>query len=98
MRLRRGARRPRGVSPRRREPGLTLDSPPPIQYICLRRSRTGARAMPIHDWTRVDSGLFHAFHQDWISTLSRALNAGILPPDFFAIREQSIEQGIHKAI
>jgi hypothetical protein len=45
--------------------------------------------MPIHDWTRVDAGLFHAFHQDWIGALARALNAGVLPPDFFAIREQS---------
>src|SRR5262245_28734362 len=47
--------------------------------------------MPIHDWTRVDAGLFHAFHQDWISTFSRALDAGILPPDYFALREQSIQ-------
>src|ERR1700678_257916 len=46
-------------------------------------------AMPIHDWTRVDAGLFHAFHQDWIGVLARALNAGVLPPDFFAIRERS---------
>ncbi len=28
--------------------------------------------MPIHDWTRVDAGLFHAFHQSWIVILSRA--------------------------
>jgi hypothetical protein len=21
--------------------------------------------MPVHDWTRVDAGLFHAFHQSW---------------------------------
>ena len=46
--------------------------------------------MPIHDWTRVDAGLFHAFHQSWIITLSRALNAGVLPPDYFALPEQSI--------
>jgi hypothetical protein len=46
--------------------------------------------MPIHDWTRVDSGLFHAFHQDWIGVLARALNAGVLPRDYFALREQSI--------
>ncbi len=46
--------------------------------------------MPIHDWTRVDGGLFHAFHHDWITTLSRALNAGVLPPDYFALPEQSI--------
>ncbi len=47
--------------------------------------------MPIHDWTRVDAGLFHAFHQGWIVILSRALNAGVLPPDYFALPEQSIQ-------
>jgi hypothetical protein len=47
--------------------------------------------MPIHDWTRVDAGLFHAFHQDWITALCRALNAGILPSDYFALREQWIQ-------
>jgi hypothetical protein len=46
--------------------------------------------MPFHNWTRVDAGLFHAFHQSWIVTLSRALNAGVLPPDYFALPEQSI--------
>ena len=43
--------------------------------------------MPIHDWTRVDAGLFHAFHQDWISVLSRALNTGRLPSDYYALIE-----------
>ncbi len=46
--------------------------------------------MPIHDWTRVDAGLFHAFHQTWIISLSKALNSGALPPDYFALPEQSI--------
>jgi hypothetical protein len=46
--------------------------------------------MPIHDWTRVDAGLFHAFHHDWITNLSRALNAGVLPSTYFALPEQSI--------
>jgi hypothetical protein len=36
--------------------------------------------MPIHDWTRVDAGLFHAFHHDWVSVLSRAL---FLKPEFY---------------
>ncbi len=35
--------------------------------------------MPIHDWTRVDAGLFHAFHHGWVTILSHALNAGVLP-------------------
>jgi len=47
--------------------------------------------MPIHDWTRVDAGLFHAFHQGWIIRLTDALNAGVLPADYFALPEQSIQ-------
>jgi hypothetical protein len=47
--------------------------------------------MPIHDWTRVDAGLFHHFHQQWIVALSNALNAGRLPPDYFALVEQRIQ-------
>jgi Protein of unknown function (DUF4058) len=46
--------------------------------------------VPIHDWTRVDAGLFHAFHQRWISALSDALNTGVLPPDYYALAEQSV--------
>jgi hypothetical protein len=47
--------------------------------------------MPLHDWTRVDAGLFHAFHQRWISALCDALNTGGLPPDYFALPEQHIQ-------
>ncbi len=46
--------------------------------------------MPIHDWRRVDAGLFHAFHHGWIEELARALNRGILPGDYFALPEQNI--------
>jgi hypothetical protein len=46
--------------------------------------------MPVHDWTRVDAGLFHAFHQDWIIALCHALNTGGLPADYFALAEQRI--------
>ena len=46
--------------------------------------------MPIHDWTRVDAGLFHDFHQSWAVALRNDLNAGILPSDCFALVEQSI--------
>ena len=44
--------------------------------------------MPVHDWTRVDAGIFHAFHHDWITELSRALNRGLLPPRYYALPEQ----------
>lgn len=46
--------------------------------------------MPIHDWTRVDAGLFHAFHQTWSVNLCNALNAGVLSADYFALVEQKI--------
>lgn len=46
--------------------------------------------MPIHDWTRVDAGLFHHFHQEWVTSLCNALNAGRMPPDYFALVEQNI--------
>jgi hypothetical protein len=45
-------------------------------------------AMPIHDWTRVDSGDFHHFHQRWIQDIAAALNKGLLPPEFMALSEQ----------
>jgi len=44
--------------------------------------------MPIHDWTRVEAGVFHHFHQAWILAISRALNAGVLPPEYYALAEQ----------
>jgi hypothetical protein len=54
--------------------------------------------VPIHDWTRVDPGLFHAFHQRWIAALCDALNAGGLPPDYFALQEQSIRGPIRDVL
>jgi hypothetical protein len=44
--------------------------------------------MPVHDWTRVDDGIFHDLHSAWISEIRRVLNRGLLPPDYFALAEQ----------
>jgi hypothetical protein len=44
--------------------------------------------MPIHDWTRVTAGTFHAFHLSWISEIQLALNSGVLPPTYYAQAEQ----------
>jgi hypothetical protein len=44
--------------------------------------------MPIHDWTRVPSELFHDFHQTWSIHLKSALNAGRLPKGLSALVEQ----------
>jgi hypothetical protein len=44
--------------------------------------------MPIHDWKRVDAGIFHALHNAWITHLQDALNDGILPKSYYALGEQ----------
>lgn len=50
--------------------------------------------MPIHDWTRVDAGIFHAFHQRWIGTICDVLNEERLPEDYYALPEQWAGVGI----
>ncbi len=50
--------------------------------------------MPIHDWTRVDHGAFHDFHQAWLGTLRAALNGGVLPDGYEAKIEQHTPDGI----
>jgi hypothetical protein len=44
--------------------------------------------MPMHDWTCVEPGIFHAFHHEWISELSRTLNQNLLPDAYYALPEQ----------
>src|ERR1700751_5613393 len=44
--------------------------------------------MPVHDWGRVEAGIFHAFHHDWITEMARALNRGLLPGEYYALPEQ----------
>lgn len=46
--------------------------------------------MPIHDWTRVESGTYHDFHQDWTIELRRTLNRGVLPDGYFAMADQRV--------
>jgi Protein of unknown function (DUF4058) len=44
--------------------------------------------MPIHDWTRLEAGDFHHFHQVWVVAIGNALNGGLLPPGYLAMVEQ----------
>jgi hypothetical protein len=44
--------------------------------------------MPMHDWTVVDAGIFHAFHHGWIYEIANSLNQGLLPSDYYALPEQ----------
>jgi Protein of unknown function (DUF4058) len=44
--------------------------------------------MPIHDWSRVEAGIFHDFHHALIEQIKRDLNGGLLPSDYYAMAEQ----------
>jgi hypothetical protein len=44
--------------------------------------------MPLHDWTKVDDGVFHDFHCAWIIHLKEILNEGLLPDGYYAMAEQ----------
>ena len=44
--------------------------------------------MPIHDWDRIPSGIFHDFHQTWSIHIKAALNSGLLPKGLSAMVEQ----------
>src|SRR5579883_36818 len=50
--------------------------------------------MTVHDWTRADGGLFHAFHSAWVIHLSEGLNAGILPDGYYARPEQHVGRAV----
>lgn len=50
--------------------------------------------MPVHDWSRVFDGAFHAFHHSWITFIQESLNSGILPPGYYALAEQVAKRAI----
>lgn len=50
--------------------------------------------MPIHDWSRVDAGIFHDFYVAWTVEIANALNGGALPTDYFALVEQAVGRPI----
>ena len=50
--------------------------------------------MPVHDWTKVEDGVFHDFHHEWISRIKHALNNGVLPRDYYAMADQVAGPGI----
>ncbi len=77
------------------------DSPSPdfrftIQSESQRVSQVhlGAIAMPVHDWTRVDAGVFHSFHGAWITHLMGSCNGGLLPAGYYALAEQHASKRI----
>ena len=50
--------------------------------------------MPIHDWSRVDAGVFHDLHVTWIAGLKSMLNERLLPDPFYAIAEPALGEAI----
>ena len=44
----------------------------------------------MHDWSRVQSGVYHNFHVLWLSAITNRLNAGVLPDGIIAMAEQII--------
>lgn len=45
--------------------------------------------MPVHDWGRVEAGIFHDLHIAWLPEIRKALNR-ILPEGYYALAEQHI--------
>lgn len=45
--------------------------------------------MPIHDWSRAEASVFHAFRHRWLGALCDAMNDGRLPDDHFAMIEET---------
>ncbi|MCI0700620.1 MAG: DUF4058 family protein [Planctomycetia bacterium] len=43
--------------------------------------------MPVHNWTKVDAGIFHAFHHIWITAIHGTVSS-LLPPSYYCLPEQ----------
>ena len=44
--------------------------------------------MPVHDWTLVEAGVFHAFHTLWIARFQGTLDGGLFTGGYYALAEQ----------
>jgi hypothetical protein len=43
--------------------------------------------VPIHDWTKVEAGIFHHFLHEWLFTIKAALNQNLLSSGHYALAE-----------
>ena len=48
--------------------------------------------MAVHDWTRVDPGIWHDFHQRWTTRIGETLNGGLLPEGYYALVERATSE------
>jgi hypothetical protein len=46
--------------------------------------------MPMHDWAKVEPGIYHMFHGAWLYAIARVLNNGLLPAPYYALTEQRV--------
>ena len=56
--------------------------------------------MPLHDWTRVEDGIFHDFHFEMIHAVKKSLNRGVLPRvtrQGMCAREEGVPKADHVA-
>jgi hypothetical protein len=44
--------------------------------------------MPVHDWTKVEAGIFHDFRLSWVVRISQALNSGVLPASHYSLLDR----------
>ena len=49
--------------------------------------RRSAMPTAVHEWTRVDAGIWHSFHYWWAAELAKGLNNGLLPRPYYALAE-----------
>jgi len=42
----------------------------------------------MHDWTKVEAGIYHDFHNLWLMAIRHTLNNGVLPEGYYAMSEQ----------
>src|SRR5438067_7810926 len=54
----------------------------------------GSLTMPVHDWTRVEAGIFHDFHTTWVAQVQNSLNQGVLPEGYYALIEKHAGLGV----
>jgi hypothetical protein len=54
--------------------------------------------MPIHDWSRMQAGDVHHFHQSWICYLADSLNSGVLPSEYMAQIERVTTKSINEVV
>jgi hypothetical protein len=54
--------------------------------------------MPIHDWTRVEAGLFHDFHTVWVGATLREMPLFLRPDRYVNVPLEPTYQGAYRGM